>query len=202
MITLAAMKMLVPSQELLDHIRARFTYDPITGYLYRDGQKVGYRGEKDYLRIEITPISNVHYTRQVHQVCWYLAYGSWPDKPIDHIDGVRSNNQLNNLRLATHTQNNHNGRKITTRNGKKVSSQYKGVHWLTRSSMWEATFIANGKKQHLGLYATEEAAARAYDDAAYRHDPTHACLNFGANNARERSEASEGSQDRYYLNSL
>lgn len=80
---------------------------------------------------------------------------------VDHIrqsDGT--DNRRSNLRIATRSQNNGNQR---PRGG---ASRFKGVHRHKQTGKWHAQIKAANVRKSLGLYATEEEAARAYDEAA------------------------------------
>lgn len=80
---------------------------------------------------------------------------------VDHKDGNGLNCQRDNLRLATHAQNQRNQkRRVTNKSG------YKGVSWYGRDKKWRAVIGIGGKVKTLGCYATAEEAARAYDEAA------------------------------------
>ena len=48
------------------------------------------------------------------------------------------------------------------------SSRYVGVRWMQTRRRWAAEISHEGRRQHLGTFAEEEAAARAFDDAARR----------------------------------
>src|SRR5690348_8622850 len=45
-----------------------------------------------------------------HRLVWLHVYGEWPIAYLDHINGVRDDNRLINLRPATHSQNKANSR--------------------------------------------------------------------------------------------
>jgi hypothetical protein len=96
-----------------------------------------------------------------HRLAWLVVTGEWPEFDIDHINGKRDDNRYSNLRLATKAQNNHN-RSINKNN--KIG--YKGVHLHKQSGKWKAQIAHNGKKKHIGLYATPEEAHKAYCEYA------------------------------------
>ena len=82
----------------------------------------------------------------------------------DHIDGDGLNNQRGNLRLATRSQNNMNGR--LHRNN---TSGYRGVRWEKRRRQWRAALGVNGRLINLGRFDDPVAAAHAYNQAALEH---------------------------------
>jgi len=75
----------------------------------------------------------------------------------DHRDGDGLNNTIENLRVCTTAQNQHNSHRIWG------VSKFRGVCWHTRVKKWMAQIKLNGKKKHLGYFATEGEAAVAYD---------------------------------------
>ena len=97
----------------------------------------------------------------------------WPR--VDHENGNGLDNQRSNLRPATSGQNSAN-RGANTNNS---AAGYKGVQPnRTRGLPWRAQIGAARKKYHLGLFATPEAAARAYDAAARELHGEFARTNF------------------------
>ena len=100
---------------------------------------------------------------------------------VDHIDGNGLNNTRANLRLASRAQNMANVARVS--HGR---SKHKGVTFVARLRLrpWRAQIMVNGKHLHLGQYATEVEAAKAYDAAARLHFGEFARTNFPAGDAR------------------
>ena len=86
-----------------------------------------------------------------------------PGYVVDHINRNVLDNRKSNLRLATVAQNNRNNdqRKYST-------SGRKGVSWYSKLDCWRVAISVDGKKKHLGYYATVEEAAEAYTEAALK----------------------------------
>lgn len=98
-----------------------------------------------------------------------------PGQIVDHADGDQRNNTRANLRFATTKQNAQNRRKPDV----ATTSRYKGVCWNGGASPWQAAVrLRDGTIQHLGVFADEESAARAYDAAARDLYGEFACVNF------------------------
>jgi hypothetical protein len=88
---------------------------------------------------------------RVHRLVFLYHHGYMPIQ-VDHIDGNRMNNKIENLREATSSQNNQN-RKATS------SSGVKGVVWHKQSKKWVASICVNRKSVHLGSFISIEEAA-------------------------------------------
>ena len=110
-------------------------------------------------------------TYKTHRLVFLMHHG-YLSKEIDHIDGNKSNNAIENLRPATRSQNNHNKGKP-----KNNTSGYKGVYWKKAAGKWIAQIGINGKRKHLGYFDTAEQAHEAYCRAANELHQQYA--NFG-----------------------
>jgi len=88
-----------------------------------------------------------------HRVVWFLNYGSVP-KMLDHIDGDRLNNRVENLRPAISGLNSRN------RLG-YGSCKFKGVN--IENGKYRCRANKGGEQLHLGYFETPEEAARKYD---------------------------------------
>lgn len=91
-----------------------------------------------------------------HRVAWCMYYGDWPAGQIDHIDGDRANNRINNLRVVTIAVNLRN-REYKPRGRSGVV----GVYWHKRSRKWQARLYLKDRAPYFGNYDTVEEAERA-----------------------------------------
>lgn len=109
-----------------------------------------------------------------HRVAWTMVFGFIPKGcDIDHVNRIRTDNRISNLRLAKRSSNNAN------RVSKEGStSQYLGVSWSARYSRWVAQITKNYKGVLLGRFDSEIEAARVYDEAAYAIHGEFCRLNF------------------------
>lgn len=90
-----------------------------------------------------------------HRLAWLYVYGNFPDI-IDHIDQVRDNNRISNLREADYSLSNQN-RTIYNPLG------YIGIRF--RNDFFEANIRINGRITRIGKYDTAEEASQAYQEA-------------------------------------
>ena len=140
----------------------RFSYDPESGELrYRAGPtrstRTAGRVRRDgYLTVIV---GGKHLF--LHRVIWLMVHGELP-RSIDHVNGIRSDNRLANLRPATPSENSRN---LTRPFG---GVPYKGVTYVKHGGKFQAQITAEGKTQYLGWFEKSEDAARAYDAAAIR----------------------------------
>lgn len=97
-----------------------------------------------------------------HRVAWFLFHGSISDGVIDHVNGIKSDNRIFNLRLVTQAENCQN----------KIA---KGFTKPKQTRKWSAAITINRKRKHIGYFDTPEQAHQAYLEAKKIHHPTAPC---------------------------
>jgi hypothetical protein len=108
-------------------------------------------------------------TYLAHRVVWCLHAGEWPKNQIDHINGVRHDNRIENLREATIQEN----RRNVTR--ARNASGVIGVTWARKEGNWRASISINGKAINLGHFEnlTEAIACRRAAEKRYGYRQIH-----------------------------
>jgi hypothetical protein len=120
------------------------------------GDIAGSLTDTGYLRIRV---QNVTY--KAHRLAWLYVYGEFPAENIDHVNTIRTDNRICNLRAASFSDNNHN-QSLRSNN----TSGYKGVSWNSQFSKWVAKIGIEGKRKFIGFFETPEEAYKAYCLAA------------------------------------
>ena len=143
-------------------------YNKDTGIFTRDGKPTGKKCNQGYIRITAGGKSQL-----AHRVAYLLTYNEWPEC-VDHINGNRSDNRIDNLRGCTKKQNARNRLKKRGNNSSSFVGVWKREGCRRRRTRW----IASCSGQHLGSYKTEKEAARAYDVEAEKIHGEFANLNF------------------------
>lgn len=132
-------------------LRSLFDYDPLTGNLinktYRCGRSVvgsvvGTITRDGYIEARID--GSIY---RVHRLVWVHQKGQILTQCIDHINGKRSDNRIENLRLATRKENNEN---VKLRADNK--SGHRGVHWYEQTNRWRAYVRHHGKPVSVGYF--------------------------------------------------
>ena len=100
-------------------------------------------------------------TKKVHQLVAVAFLNHKPCKMnavVDHINGVKEDNNVSNLQVISQREN-------TSKDKKNGSSKYVGVCWDKWNKRWKASIKINGKYKNLGNFTDELDASKAYQDA-------------------------------------
>jgi hypothetical protein len=144
----------------MDVIRLRelLEYDPATGQFWwkhkrrrvNPGDLAGCLISQGYIHVSIDGVAY-----KAHRLAWLHCHGRWPTEEIDHVNGVRSDNRIVNLREASSAEN-HRNKKLQINN----KCRLKGVR--RKRGKFSACIWTDGKSVHIGTYGTQEAAHAAY----------------------------------------
>ena len=94
-----------------------------------------------------------------HRLAWLYVYGKFTKDTIDHINGNKSDNRINNLREATFVENKQNSKKST-----KNTSGSKNVVWNKNCKKWQVQIWLNRKSKYIGLFDNFEFASFVADE--------------------------------------
>lgn len=155
------------TQELL---KSLLHYDPETGIFKWAaarpwivvGREVGSVGRRGHVQINI-----YRKAYKAHRLAWLYMYGESPTKDLDHINGIKTDNRIANLREATRSENMQN---VYAPCGNSKSG-IRGVMWYKQTHKWHAQLSLNDKKIHIGFFNTKEEARDAYIAAKKRLHP-------------------------------
>lgn len=151
-----------PKNETLtqEELKTLLQYNPTTGdftWLEKASKysniKVGEIADKLHANYKDISINNKRY--KSHRLVWLYFYGNFPSVMIDHIDCDRLNNKIENLRLATSSNNNWN----RTLNS-NTKTGVKGVR-IHKNGNYEGRIMCNKISYYLGVFETLEEAEEA-----------------------------------------
>lgn len=161
----------------LEEVKRLVTYNPETGEFWRlvktsnnaiMDRPMGSLDAYGYLIAQINSIKNI----KLHRLVWFYMTGEWPKEEIDHKNRIKTDNRLENLRLASRSQNEGN-----TKKAENQTSRFKGVSFAKREQRWYARLHTTEKVLSLGYFNSERDAGIVYNEAAKKYFGEFACLN-------------------------
>ena len=129
-------------------IEKGYTYNPENGIVYGVKGNPIKKITKGYLILCFKHNSKMFYLYS-HQFAWYCVNKECIEQ-IDHINGIRTDNRISNLRNVTNQENKWN------------RNFAKGYHYNKNANKFQAEIVLDYKKIYLGLFNTEEDARAAY----------------------------------------
>lgn len=115
----------------IEYLKKNFRYNPVTGYIESMSRgsyhRVGHIDGKGYISVSCKG-------RQIkaHRLAWFLYYGSFPTQEIDHINRIRTDNRIINLRDVDRIVNNNNRGMCERKTQTKFEFEYKKMEILNR----------------------------------------------------------------------
>jgi len=162
----------------VERLRERVNYDantgimtlktkPIKGGRTPIGGAMGSVHPKGYLYLNLDGRRYL-----VHRLVWMYVYGEWPDS-VDHINHVRSDNRLANLRNIPGHENQKN-----MKLGAKNASGVPGISWSATRNKWEVYITSKRNRVSLGRFADffEAVCTRKSAELALNFHPNHGSI--------------------------
>lgn len=156
------------AKELHDFLK----YDPATGkflWLERPDSPTfnsRFAGKEAFTRTDAkgSKIGKINdRTFKAHRVAFAMVHGRWPDsdKGIDHINGIRSDNRIENLREVNASENNRNQAKPKGSKTPRVGVRREG-------DRWRAGIKVDNKERFLGRFESLAEAIKCREAAERR----------------------------------
>lgn len=166
--------LVIPTQQELKNL---LHYDPETGYFtwlkcnpyYHNmpsNFRAGGRTQKGYIEIRIGRKGF-----KAHRLAWVYMHGEMPEDQIDHINGIKDDNRIANLRPASNSENCRNRPKA-----KHNTSGHKGIYWVADHNKWRVIIRFNDKNHHFGYFKDKDdaiAEANRAREELHRHFANH-----------------------------
>ena len=160
-----------------DRLKEILHYDPETGIFTRRknqggikaGSTAGNVTEQGYIRIKVD--RKLHYAQRL---VWLYVHGHFPEDEMDHINHIRDDNRLINLRKCSRLENMKNKSRY-----KCNSSGRTGISWHKRERKWHARIRVNKKIIHLGSF-------KDIDDAVKSREEAEELYKFHENHGKEK----------------
>lgn len=151
-----------------EKLKELFIYDPVSGLVVRKkttssnakaGSVVGSINSNGYLLTKVCGKSLA-----IHRIVWIYVHGITPQNEIDHVNGDKTDNRIENLRICSKTENQQN-QKLHSDN----TSGYHGVSWRKDIGKWRAQIQVAGKKLMLGCFDNLPEAIEAHTKAKEKY---------------------------------
>lgn len=179
---------MTPQKELpIETLRELLSYDPDSGKLtWRPRNLKWFKNEGSFKswnsqfagKGALTAYHKKGYTHGrifdksylAHRVAYAIYYGEWPTGDIDHINKVKDDNRIGNLRVVNNQENSRNSKKYKTN-----TSGFTGVSWCNPQNKWVSRIMVDGRDIKLGSFGCklDAVAARINANKKYGFHPGH-----------------------------
>jgi len=132
-------------------LESLLVYDPETGDFWRDGKILKSKNTSGYIQFRV---KGKKYC--AHKLAWLYVYGEYVSGDLDHINRIKDDNRIVNLRKVTRSENCQNrGMMITNTSGVHL------VSWRKRDRKWIVQKTIGGKRKAKMFVSLQEAKAYA-----------------------------------------
>lgn len=123
-----------------------YKYEPDTGKIYgKRGFEVGFLRKEGYIGLYTPNFKHL----QAHHYAWFSFYGNVDFEQLDHINRIKTDNRICNLRIATHQLN-------------QFNRECKGYWFDKRRQKYKTSIMLNYKSVFQGYFDTEDEARQKY----------------------------------------
>jgi len=138
-----------------EKLKELLNYDPNIGiFTWKKTNKIAGSLDQGYVRIRINKK-----LYRAHALAVLFSYGHFPKTQVDHINGIRNDNRINNLRECSNNENCQNKTKPYKNN---LTSNLLGCCFEKSRNKFKSEIMINGKKIFIGRFKTAIEAHQAY----------------------------------------
>jgi hypothetical protein len=153
----------------LNKISALLRYDAGSGKFFwlhsrgraKAGKESGMEWSTGYIKVTIFGKHHL-----AHRLAWLFCHGEFPSFDIDHINGIKTDNRIENLRPALRFENQQNQRA-----SKKSQTGIRGVYPTSTPNKWDVRIKHLKKYIHIGRYGSIDEAVNARLAAEKKYHP-------------------------------
>lgn len=128
--------------------RLGYKYEPENGKIFgRRGFEVGYLRKEGYIGLYTPNFKHL----SAHHYAWFFVYGNVDFEQLDHINQIKTDNRICNLRIASHQLN-------------QFNRKFKGYWFNPERGKFRVQIMLDGKCIHGGYFTNEDDASKRYQE--------------------------------------